>query len=62
MLIHFQNAFSARLAKTGHDYHSLAVPDIMHDFELNVWKRFFKYLLRLLHMYGGDATQSLDER
>jgi hypothetical protein len=38
------------------------VPDLMHEFELGVWRATFTHLLRILYAYGGEAIQSLNER
>jgi hypothetical protein len=38
------------------------VPDLLHEFELGVWKAVFAHLLRILYAYGGDAIQNLNER
>lgn len=60
----FQNAFSDRL---GCDYNSsqmLAV-DLLHEFELGIWKGMFSHLIRLLHAAGrgvDDYIVELDRR
>ncbi|GBE86161.1 hypothetical protein SCP_0900380 [Sparassis crispa] len=38
------------------------VPDLMHEFELGVWKAIFTHLLRILYAVGEDAIQKFDER
>ena len=38
------------------------VPDLMHEFELGVWKATFTHLLRILYAHGGDAIQTLNYR
>ena len=38
------------------------VPDVMHEFELGVWKATFSHLIRLVIECGGDAIQELDRR
>ena len=40
----------------------MLVPDLLHEFELGVWKSIYKHLLRLLYAYGGDAIQQLNMR
>lgn len=37
-------------------------PDLMHEFELGVWKGTFTHLIRLLHSQGDDAVQEFDWR
>ena len=57
-----QNAFSSRLAAFGFNYFLLYVVDLLHEFELGVWRNTFIHLLRMLHAHGGEAIQSLNER
>ena len=38
------------------------VVDLLHEFELGVWKAIFTHLLRLLYAQGGDGIQKLNER
>jgi hypothetical protein len=38
------------------------VPDLLHEFELGVWKAIFIHLLRVLIAAGGDRIQQLNER
>jgi hypothetical protein len=38
------------------------VPDLLHEFELGVWKAVFMHLLRILHAIPGDAIQMLNQR
>ena len=57
-----QNAFSERLSKYGFNFHSIFVVDMLHEFELGVWKAIFTHLLRLLYAQGGDGIQELNKR
>ncbi|TFY52773.1 hypothetical protein EVJ58_g9823 [Rhodofomes roseus] len=57
-----RSAFSARLAETGFNFYSMFVPDVLHEFELGVWKAIFIHLLRILHAEGKDRIQFLNER
>jgi hypothetical protein len=59
---HCQNAFSERLGPHGVDYHALFVVDLLHEFELGVWKATFTHLIRILYAYGGDTVTLLNER
>jgi hypothetical protein len=43
-----QNAFSDRLSPLGFDLHRMLLPDLMHEFELGVWRAVFIHLLRIL--------------
>jgi len=38
------------------------VPDLLHEFELGVWKAVFSHLLRILYACGGDKIQILNSR
>ena len=51
-----------RLAQYGVNYFKLFVPDIMHEFDLGVWKSTFTHLIRILIATGTDAVQELDRR
>jgi hypothetical protein len=51
----------------GHSFHILdaLVVDLMHEFEIGVWKRLYIHLMRLLHVFStADTTLSaeLDSR
>jgi hypothetical protein len=61
-LIYYQNAFSTRLSEFGFNFFSMFVPDLLHEFELGVWKNMFKHLLRILYAAGGNAIQELNSR
>jgi hypothetical protein len=36
--------------------------DLLHDFELGVWKSIFKHLIRMLYARGNERVQILNER
>jgi hypothetical protein len=38
------------------------VPDLLHEFELGVWKAVFTHLLRILYAIPGEAIQTLNQR
>ena len=57
-----QNAFSASLFKFGFNFYSMLVVDLLHEFELGIWKAVFTHLIRILYASGGNAVQSLNER
>jgi hypothetical protein len=38
------------------------VPDLLHEFELGVWKAIFTHLIRLLYAVGEDTVQQLNRR
>jgi hypothetical protein len=57
-----QNTFSQLLGPLGIDFYSLFVVDLLHEFELGVWKAIFTHLIRILYAQGGNAVQKLNER
>jgi len=59
---HGQSAFSAQLKHLGFNFYSLFIPDLLHEFELGVWKAVFTHLLRILYVHGEDAIQKLNWR
>ena len=38
------------------------VVDLLHEFELGVWKAVFTHLMRILYAAAGDCIQTLDKR
>ena len=44
------------------DFFSLLVVDLMHEFELGVWKSLFIHLIRILVAQGGTAIQEFNAR
>ncbi|KZV72799.1 hypothetical protein PENSPDRAFT_750617 [Peniophora sp. CONT] len=56
-----RSAFSYRLSKFGFDYFKMFVPDMLHDFELGVWKAIFLQILRIYNQIDG-AIDKLNER
>jgi hypothetical protein len=38
------------------------VVDLLHEFELGVWKAVFTHLMRILYAAGGDCIQTLNKR
>ena len=59
---HLQGAFSVRFADHGVNHWKMFAPDMMHEFELGVWKAILIHLLRIVIAEGGNAIQKLDER
>jgi hypothetical protein len=57
-----QNAFSQKLATFGFNLFLMLVVDIMHEFELGVWKALFIHLLRILHAADKTLVDELDRR
>ena len=44
------------------NFYELFVPDIMHEFDLGVWKAVFTHLMRILYAAGGNRIIKLNER
>ena len=40
----------------------LFVPNLLHEFELGMWKATFTHLIRILYAQGGDMIQALNIR
>ena len=57
-----QNTFSQLLGPLGINFYSLFVVDLLHEFELGVWKAIFTHLIQILYAQGGNAVQKLNER
>ena len=57
-----QNAFSERLLPFGVNYYEMFVVDILHEFELGVWKAMFMHILRILYASGGTEIQQVNLR
>ncbi|PPR02076.1 hypothetical protein CVT24_011174 [Panaeolus cyanescens] len=59
-----RNAFSTRLFKHGFNFYDMFVPDLLHEFELGVWKAVFTHLMRILYATGANsnAIQTLNKR
>ncbi|KJA19277.1 hypothetical protein HYPSUDRAFT_99107, partial [Hypholoma sublateritium FD-334 SS-4] len=60
-LVPTENAFSRKLSRFGFNLFSVFLVDLMHEFELGVWKKIFIHLLRILECIGG-ATSKLNQR
>ncbi|PCH43999.1 hypothetical protein WOLCODRAFT_159399 [Wolfiporia cocos MD-104 SS10] len=61
-LVTTRSAFSQRHSKFGFNFYSMFVPDLLHEFELGVWKAVFTHLLRILYAEGKDRIQILNKR
>ena len=62
MLTALQNAFSAAFCDLGFNFYQMFAPDVMHGFELGVWKQSFCHLVRMLYFLGHKQIQTLNER
>ncbi|KAA1477321.1 hypothetical protein DENSPDRAFT_828693 [Dentipellis sp. KUC8613] len=61
-LVPVRNAFSDLLAPFNDNLYDKFVVDLLHEFELGVWKGTFAHLIRLLIAIGGNQVQELNTR
>lgn len=57
-----QNAFSERLSGFGFCIFTILVVDLLHEFELGVWKAVLSHLLRMVESLKGAKLRELDQR
>lgn len=57
-----QNAFSEKLRTFGFNVFTLLVVDLLHEFELGVWKAILTHLLRIVDSLKGNKLRELDCR
>jgi len=57
-----QNAFSEKLSHTGFNLFMMLVVDLLHEFELGVWKAIFIHLLRILETLKQSQISDMDKR
>jgi len=57
-----KNAFAGKLSKFGLDHYGMFVVDLLHEFELGVWKATFSHLLWMLYAAGRDLLQVVNKR
>lgn len=60
-VILLQNAF-APLLNVGFDIKEILCVDILHEFELGVWKAVLVHLIRMLHAIGSVSVSEMNER
>lgn len=61
-MVFLQNAFSDKLSPLGFNHFQMFVVDLMHEFELGVWKSLFIHLLRMLDAFDSRLLDELDRR
>ncbi|KIJ14904.1 hypothetical protein PAXINDRAFT_78160 [Paxillus involutus ATCC 200175] len=63
-LVPTRNAFSEQLSEfhPSFNFFVMFVVDLLHEFELGVWKAIFTHLMRILYAAGGTAVQELNWR
>ncbi|KAG8684338.1 hypothetical protein FRC11_012248, partial [Ceratobasidium sp. 423] len=60
-----KSAFTIRLSKDSENpflINRTLVPDLMHEFELGVWKSIFVHLIRMLETEGSDVVAEFNYR
>ena len=57
-----QSAFISALSQFGLNFFPLFVVDLMHEFELGVWKAVLTHLIRILYAQGPDIIAEFDYR
>lgn len=57
-----QNTFSECLGPFVPNFHSLFVPDFLHEWELGVWKNLMIHLIRILHAESEVRVRDFNER
>ncbi|KAJ3536274.1 hypothetical protein NMY22_g6101 [Coprinellus aureogranulatus] len=57
-----QNAFSDQLSRLGLDMYQMLAVNILHEFEIGVWKSLFIHLLRLLEAIDTTFISTLNSR
>ena len=64
LLTRYQNAFSEKLSAVNQNYHSIFVVDLLHEFELGIWKSTLTHLIRMLYASpeGKERVAELDSR
>ncbi|KAI6137397.1 hypothetical protein F5141DRAFT_988959, partial [Pisolithus sp. B1] len=58
----FKNAFSDCLFQFGFNYFKLLLVNLLHKFELGVWKAIFTHLICILYAASGQGIQELNKR
>lgn len=57
-----KNSFSNRLQPLGFSLYDMLVVDLLHEFELGVWKALFIHLLWILEAINPALLHELDRR
>ena len=57
-----KNTFSEKLGRHSLNFFALLVVDLMHEFELGIWKSLFVHLLRILYCQDKSRADELDCR
>ncbi|KAF8154664.1 hypothetical protein B0H34DRAFT_860496 [Crassisporium funariophilum] len=58
----FMYAYEHGIVIFGFNFFSMFVPDLLHEFELGVWKAVFTHLMRIFYAAGDNCIQALNWR
>ncbi|THH32816.1 hypothetical protein EUX98_g1394 [Antrodiella citrinella] len=58
----FAQSVAAEVLPYEFNFFTMLVPDLMHEFELGVWKAVFTHLIRMLVAVGNNAIQEFNLR
>ncbi|KAG6906052.1 hypothetical protein DXG01_016127 [Tephrocybe rancida] len=61
-LVASSNAFAGALGDFGFNHHQMLVVDILHEWEVGVWKSVLTHLIRLVHESQANHVSLLDAR
>lgn len=61
-LIVNKNALSDKLSAFGFNVFAALVVDLLHEFELGIWRMLLIHLLRILTALNKDLVHELDKR
>ncbi|KIJ57965.1 hypothetical protein HYDPIDRAFT_34453 [Hydnomerulius pinastri MD-312] len=61
-LVPTTNTFSLRLSWFKFDFFMMLVVDLLHEFELGVWKALLSHLIRMLYVVGPSAVHEFNRR
>ncbi|KZT08265.1 uncharacterized protein LAESUDRAFT_649821 [Laetiporus sulphureus 93-53] len=62
LLVPSRSAFSIHLSEFGFDFYPMFVVDLMHEFELGVWKAILTHLLQIFYAEGNNTIQRFNKR
>jgi hypothetical protein len=51
-----------KLGHTGFCIYSALAVDMLHEFELGVWKAVLAHLIRILYAYNKDNVEEMNKR
>ncbi|PIL31002.1 hypothetical protein GSI_05695 [Ganoderma sinense ZZ0214-1] len=61
-LMPIQSTFSTHFFQHGINFYNTLAPDLMHEFELSVWKGVFTHLMHMLTAKGADVVEEFNSQ